>query len=451
MGILTNLFNRFRQSNSLNSPKSNLNPSPQANQIVNQPPVNQPPAIQALTNQSIDPSLRLAQLEAEANQIPVLEAKLLPKPKHNWKGKLIWTAILIGIPVTVLYVVNLPYPAIRRSVAKNLPVLLLPSQISTENNLKRSIELIEQAKQLIERPTSAADIELGLLKLKEGKESLNAIPLMSVDQWSEYTYGFYSWQYSWSRFQQIRGQVGELEAKAFQEKNAQTLLVDADLEVIKAKTQYQQAVTPTDKRGAIALWQSAIDKLNLIPSVTLAGKNAQQKLDGYQREFKELVGLAAGNERVISSITSAQQFARKAAQAGQNPPHTAERWLEIEKLWQLAIDDLSQISSQDAEAYIEARRLLAEYTANRSEIRIRRQAEEKSVIALDSAQKRIERLLVTTPSEIAAIDRNPIISQIQGVVNDLDRVQSGTTSYLKAQELKLFANNKLQQLQTMPK
>jgi hypothetical protein len=376
---------------------------------------------------------------------------LLPKPKQNWRGKLIWTAILIGIPAGVLYIVNLPYPAIRRSVAKTAPVLLLPSQISVDNNFKRSIELIQQAEQLIERPTSAADIDLGQQKLKEGKEHLDAIPLNSIDEWSEYTYGGYSWRFSWARFQQIRGRVGQLEAKVFQEKNAQALFVDADLELIKAKTQYQQAATPTDKRGAISLWQSAIDKLKLIPSVTLAGRNAQQKLESYQREFKESVGLAAGNEKVITRITSAQQFASKAAQAGQNPPHTAERWYEIEKLWELAIADLNQIPSQDLEAYNSARRLLAEFTANLGEIRVRRQAEEKSVIALDSAQKGIERLSASTPNDIKSVDRNHTISQIQAIINDLDKVQVGTTSYLKAQEIKLFANNKLQQLQSVPK
>jgi hypothetical protein len=45
------------------------------------------------------------------------------------------------------------------------------------------------------------------------------------------------------------------------------------------------------------------------------------------------------------------------------------------------------------------------------------------------------------------VDRNRVLSQLQSIINQLEKVQNGTTAYLKAQELLLSANNKLRQLQ----
>jgi len=425
MGILTGLFKRVKRKQS-----QNISPP-----VVNQSPTPLSPVInQSSSSSQPDPNAQLMQLEARMNQEMIqsqpLQLKTLPKPRQNWTGKLFWPAILIGIPVGAVYIVNLPYPVIRRPVAKVAPILLLPSQINIDSNFKQSMSLFQQAEQLIERPTSAADIDLGQQKLKEAKESLNAIPLNSGDEWSGYNYGWYNWQFSWGGFQQLRGRVGQLEAKVFQEKNSQALFVDAELALNTAKTQYQKAATPTDKRVAIASWQLAIDKLEEIPAVTLAGRSAQQKLVNYQREFKQEVGLAAGNEKVTTLIVSAQQFSRQAAQTGQNPPHKSEKWQEIEKLWQMAIDDLSQIPSQDLEGYAKARKLMAEYSANLGEIRVRRKAEEDSVNSFESAQNSIERLLASTPTDAKSLERNRTISQLQNIINDLDKVQNGTLPLL---------------------
>lgn len=432
MGIFARLFQQKTQ----NKASSNL-PSTVAN------------SQSSLTvNSKPDIDTRLRELEKELNQVQVLETKPLPKPKGNLGKKLIWTTILIGIPIGILYLVNLPYPAIRRPVAKVAPFLLLPSQISIDNNFKQSITLIEQAKQLIENATSSADIDLGEQKLQEGKEYLNAIPITSGNEWSGHNYGWYNWNFSWGGFQQLRGQVGQLEAKVFQEKNAQALLVEGELALNTAKTQYQQSKTPTDKRVAIKAWQSSIDQLEQIPSVTIAGKNAQQKLNAYQREFQEVVGLAANNEKVTTLITSAQQFSRKAAQRGQNPPHNVEYWSGVEKLWEMAINNLDKISENDLDGYAKAQELKAEYTTNLEEIRLRKQDERDSLNALESAQNQIERLLANIPTEANSSELNRTISEMQGIINELDKVKNGTTSYLKAQELKYFAKNKLQQLQS---
>jgi hypothetical protein len=179
----------------------------------------------------------------------------------------------------------------------------------------------------------------------------------------------------------------------------------------------------------------------------LAGKTAQKKLESYQQEFKDVVGLAAGNERISTLIAAAQQFSAQAAKAGQNPPHTVIQWQQVENLWQEAINRLEQVPTQDLEGYAQAQRLLATYQANLGEIRIRRQAQQNSESALEHAQRQIQSLIASTPTNPQLLDKNHTISQLQGIINQLQKVQPGTTTYLQAQQLLLSANNKLSQLQ----
>jgi hypothetical protein len=224
------------------------------------------------------------------------------------------------------------------------------------------------------------------------------------------------------------------------------LLTDSELALNKAKQQYQQAATPTDKQIAIASWRSAIDQLKQVPGSTLAGKTTQAKLESYQRDFQEVVGLAAGNERMSTLILGAQQFSWQAAKAGQNPPHTVAEWEQVEKLWQQAIARLEQIPSDDLTGYAEAQRLLAQYNTNLGQVRIRQQSEQNSVAALQQAQSQIQ----TLQANAQYLDHNRNISQLQSIINELEKVQNGTTAYLKAQNLLLSAQNKLNQLQSQP-
>jgi hypothetical protein len=183
-----------------------------------------------------------------------------------------------------------------------------------------------------------------------------------------------------------------------------------------------------------------------------SGKTANTKIKNYQLDFKELVGLAAGNERVSTFIDSAKQYSWKAAKEGQNPPHNVAKWEQIEKLWGLAILQLNEIRSNDLAGYAEAQKLRAEYSNNLGQVKIRQQAEQDSVRTLEQAQRRIESLLAATPTTAESLDRNRTIGKLQGIINDLEKVQNGTTSYLKAQELLVSAKNKLNQLSSqLPK
>lgn len=389
------------------------------------------------------------EMEAQAQYVPTRPHQTSPpaKSKGGFFSKLAWAAILLGIPIGVVWVANLPYSPIRRSVADKAPILLLPSYMSWDDSYRQAIASLEQARQLIDNPTSPADLDAGEQALKVAQDNLDALPLWFVEDWVEYRYDWYDWRFTPAGFRAARAEVGELQAKVFQQQNAQTLLAEGEGAIAAAKQQYQQAATPTDKQAALAAWRSALNQLEQVPSVTLAGMTARTKLDAYHQDFQEVVGLAADNERTITLIFAAQQFSWQAAKASQNPPHTVAEWERIEGLWREAIVRLEQIPAQDLAGYAKAQESLATYQSNLGQIRVRKQAEADSVQALEQAQARIESLLRYTPTDANSLDRNRTISQLQGIINQLAKVQNGTTAYLKAQELLLSAQNKLKQLQ----
>ena len=397
----------------------------------------------------------LAELEQEleqslASQTIQVHPRRSARPAFSSRKiftKLVWMGLLVGIPVGALWFINLPYPAIRRPVARVAPILLLPSYMGIDQNYRDAIALVEQADQLVNQATSHADIELGEQKVIQAQESLDALPIWFLYDYPEYRSWWYYWRFSPSRFDSARARVGELEAKVFQEKNARISLVEAEQALKQSKQQYQQATTATDKRLAVGGWRSALDQFEQIPSATFAGRTAQQQLIAAQREFQETVGLAAGNEQTASIIAAARGFAWEAAKLGQNPPHPVEEWQQVETFWQDAIERLEKIPPTDIAGYTEAQSLLVEYRSYLSEIKIRKQAEANSVQALRAAQERIQSLQASIPDNPKVLNRNYTISQLQGIINQLERIDNGTTAYLEAQQLLLFAKNKLKQIQ----
>ena len=384
------------------------------------------------------------EMEAEAQNLRPHKVTLpTAKAKRGIINKIITAAILVGVPVSVVWIANLPYSVIRRPVARTAPLLLLPSYMSMDSHYRQAIASVEQADQLIDNVTSPADLDLGEQKVKETQKHLDALPVWFLDDWPQYTYWF-GWRFSLYEVQTARARVGQLEAKVFQEKNAQTLFMQGENALNAAKQQYQQVLTPVDKQAAIVAWQAAIDQLEQLPSQTLAEKTAQKKLDAYKRDFREVVGLAADNERISTLIEAARQFSWQAAKVGQNPPYNVAKWEQIANLWQLAIDRLEAVPAQDLAGYAEAQKLLATYEANLGEVKIRQQAEQESVDALEQAQRQIESLLA---SNTKYVERSLMVSQLQSIITQLEKVQNGTTAYLKAQDILLSAHSRLKQLQ----
>ncbi|MFM2063336.1 MAG: hypothetical protein RLZZ507_3006 [Cyanobacteriota bacterium] len=417
-------------------------------------------------------------------------------------GKIKFAAFLIAGTAGVVWVVNLPYPMIRKPVAQVAPILLLPSFISMDHHYRGAIDALEQADQLVSRATSSADIELGGEKVKAAKKHLDNLPVWFLGYYPQRYCSLFScsWQFTFDEFEQARERVARLDAVVFQDKNALVPLNEAKNSLETAKQQYAQAENTKDRENAIANWQAAIDQLEQISQQTLAGKTAQTQLIAYKRDFEnarvssfitaaqefdlEAQKIQPTNSQVAAElwqqaiyrlekvpnenpqyvdaqkliasyqvkqktvvdprsttyIAAAKQYALAAAQASQNPPHTVQKWEQIAELWEKAIQELNNIQVQEP-SYVEAKKLMAQYQTNLGTIKNRRQAESEAKEILDEANKEIQSLIASPPG-----DKNQTKAAIIRVMNQLSSVKTGTTSYNEAQRLLKLADNQLKKL-----
>ncbi|MBO3461182.1 hypothetical protein G7B40_017185 [Aetokthonos hydrillicola Thurmond2011] len=350
-----------------------------------------------------------------------------------------WTFILLTSAAGVIWLVNLPYPMIRYPIAKKAPLLLLPSFISMDHNYRGAINSLEQADQLVNTATSSADIERGGEKVKEGQKNLDNLPVWFLGYYPQAYCSLWgcTWRFTLDEFEDARRRVARMDAKVFQEKNALKLLTQGEQALNTAKQQYEQTQNTPENHKAIASMQTAIDSLEQIPKETLAGKMAATKLAAYNRDFKNITKTTAGSDLTSTLIEAAKLFALQAAQASQNPPHTADEWGQIQSLWSQAIDRLQKIQVGDPN-YLEAQKLLVTYQTNAGIAQTRTKAESTSQEILKQANQQIQRLITRPPS-------NPqqLKGEIQGIINQLEGVKSGTTAYTEAQQLLAFARKKI--------
>jgi hypothetical protein len=146
-------------------------------------------------------------------------------------------------------------------------------------------------------------------------------------------------------------------------------------------------------------------------------------------------------------ISAAEGFAKKAAESGRNPPHPSARWNEIATMWQEAIKRLESIPANDVQGYAEAQRQLAEYRSNLSEVLVRLQNEQEAVQALDRANRNLADLWASLPKDGKDLNRNQTMGRFLAIRTELDKVKSGTTVYLPAQEIKIQVQNQLRLLE----
>lgn len=372
------------------------------------------------------------------------KAEKANQPSSIW-SKIVWAPVALVGGVGVIWFLNLPYPMIRKPVARIAPIVLFPSYMSMDYNYRKAVAKVEQADQLVNKSTSAADIDLGAEKVTEAQAHLDALPVWFLGYYPQRYCTFFScsWQFTFDEFESARKQIGRIEAKSFQEKNALNLLNEAEKSIEIAKQQYNVGVTPAEKKEAIADWQAAIDVLEEIAPSTLAGKTARPKLAAAKRDLKEEAGLTAGNQLSGSLIEAAKQFGMAAATASQNPPHSAEQWQQIADLWQEAVNRLKQVRV-DNPGYVEAQTKLAQYQINVGNANIRRQNEKDA----EAAMKRAKNLIADW--QRYALNENPntgvLASKLQEIINQLDLVKTGTTVSSEAQEVRQFAKNKLKEL-----
>lgn len=345
----------------------------------------------------------------------------------------------------LVWVLNLPYPMIRWPVARTAPILLLPSFVSMDHHYRQAISLVEQADQLVNQATAAADLELGSEKVKAAQKSLDALPVWFLGYYPQTYCGWFgcTWRFTMDEFQTARKEIGRMEARLFQEKNAQTQLNQAEEALEAAREAYQRATTEADRSTALEAWQRGMDILRQVPPPTLAGRQAPPKLAAAERDFGQVAGFTAGSARSGSLIDAARQFAEVANQLGGNAPHSEAEWAESQRQWEEAIARLKEIDVKDPD-YGPAQKLLAQYQKNLSQVRVRLQQEKEAVAAFEEAQRLTESLLATTPSDRRQVDRNQLKGQLWRIINRLKTVKPGTTVYAEAQALMKSAQAKLQ-------
>ncbi|MEM7579631.1 MAG: hypothetical protein AAF316_07210 [Cyanobacteria bacterium P01_A01_bin.80] len=428
---------------------------------------------------------------SEANQPPTILDIII--------RRIAWTIVLLSIPSGIIWLINLPYPMIRKPVAEKAPILLLPSYISMDNSYRRAIDSLEQAEQLLTRSTSTADVEMGAIKVKEAQKHLENLPVWFLGYYPKAYCGIFrcTWKFTFDEFEIARRRAGKLEAIAFQGTNALTPLKKAEVEVTKAQKQYEQAKNIKDREKAIAKWQNAISQFDQIPRQTLAGKDAAAKIKGYRQQYQNalvasyisaaqefdaeaqrirgtqsqaasqlwqqavihLQKVPKENPRYVeaqklsafyqakfktvvnsyggSYIEGAKQFALAAAQQSQNPPHSAAKWGEIARLWGKAIQQLERIGVKEP-GYVEAQKLLAEYQTNLGIIKTRQKLEVESQEVFKKVNITIQNLNASPPSDPRAFK-----AQIQGIISQLRTIPSGTTVYKEAQQLIKSASERL--------
>lgn len=355
-----------------------------------------------------------------------------------------WATLLTLGGAGTIAIANLPYPPIRRPVARVAPILLLPSFMQMDYHYREAIALSEQADQLVNQATSAADFQLGTEKVHQAQEHLDALPVwfLGYEPTPYCSLMGCSWHFTLDEFQAARQSIARMEAKLFQEQNALTLLEEVNGALSAAKGKYLAANT-TERNPAIAAWQTAIDRLGQIPAETLAGRTAQTQLTSAQRDFQDVTGTMSASQRSSNAVEAAKLFAIQAATASQNPPHPEAQWEQIAQLWQEAIDRLKSVDAENP-GYLEAQTKLAEYTVNLGQAQTRQVAERDSLSALQQAKARVS----DWQSLAASNPQSPqLVSRLQDIINELDNVQNGTTAAAEARELRQFAQNKLVQLQ----
>ena len=343
-----------------------------------------------------------------------------------------------------LWFVNLPYPMVRWPVAKVAPMLLLPSFMRMDHNYRQTIIYTEQADQLINNATSAADFELGADKSVQAQNHLDQLPVWFLGYYPQRYCQFFScgWKFTLDEFQDARALIGRMEAQIFQEQNALELLGTGTVAVETAKEQYKTVQTSAEKTTALADWQAGMDQLNEIPSGTLASSQAQKRLEAFRRDYSSLAGATANVQQSNDLVTVAKNFGAQAAEIVQGPPHQASTWEQAEGLWEMAITELNKVP-ESSPGYVEAQKLLAQYITNKGQIETQKQNEQEAVATI----KNVRSIVIQLIDKAERGEIRGLQAELQQVIQNLETVPESTTVFDEAQQLQRQAQNKLNELQ----
>jgi hypothetical protein len=346
--------------------------------------------------------------------------------------------------VGLVSIANLPYPMIRRPIARVAPILLLPSYIEMDENYRGAISNVEQADQFVNAATSREDIEIGAQRVAQAQANLDKLPVWFLgyepQRYCQMSFmsSSCSWQFTLDEYEEARTRIGRMEAKVVQEKNALDQLEQAIAQVSQAQADYAAGTNPSQ---AMRSWQLGMDQLMQLPPQTLAGSMAQGKLVPLQRDYNAIAGASSQYNQGNNLMVSAKNFAGEGAKICQNPPHPVTTWQECISLWTQAIERLNQITVNDL-GYNDAQKLLAQYQSNVSSLKIRMEAERVSSAAYDLAQQQTNTFIQNQTQDLGQGQ-----AQLQSIINELKKVQPGTTHHSEAQQQLKQAQVKLKSYQ----
>jgi hypothetical protein len=359
-------------------------------------------------------------------------------------GFLKWGVITTTVSVGLVAIANLPYPMIRTPVANTVPIVLLPSFISMDRNYRTAIANVEQADQLVNQATSAADLDRGAVHVADAQAALDRLPVWFLGYQPRAYCIFFgcTWKFTLDEFEQARKQIARMDARIFQENNALVDYTAAQADLEAAREADAIAASNVEKNQALVAQQRAIDQLMAVPAETLAGRLARQQADNADRDLASTANSVAGDARTSNLVDAAKAFAMQAATLSQNPPHSAERWRQVVTLWEEATTKLRDVQPDDP-GYAEAQTKLAEYQSNIGVTKIRLAAEESATRSFEQAKA----LIPEWQSIIADDPSDPqLVSLLQKILNELNQIESGTTPYEEAQTLRQQAQDAQTQL-----
>lgn len=218
-------------------------------------------------------------------------ARLNRPPSRFWMG-LKFGTIALALGAGGIWLVNRPIPWIRYPVAENAPFLLTPSYMAMDYNYRKAIAFVEQSDQLVNNSTAFEDLELGTQKVKAAQKHLDELPAWFLGHYpGDYCrWARCSWRFTIDEFRSARQEIARMDAKLFQEKNAQTRFEQTEQSLAEAIRIIDDGASGIDRARALAQWRSAIDALNQLPKTTLAGRLAQNKMSALERDFRAIVG-----------------------------------------------------------------------------------------------------------------------------------------------------------------
>lgn len=375
---------------------------------------------QIVRDQFPDFNQEVLEQAAQVNRIPLMYYQVM-------RGGLVFVGI-----ITILWLINLPFPFIRWPISKTVPVLLFPSLMTMDYHYKRSIEISEQTDQLVQEAATIEDINLGAENIKTAHRHLDQIPTWFLEFEPKLYCSLFrcSWQFTPEEYQVTRQNIQKIEAIIIQEQYAHQRLEEAEYALNSAVQEYKEI--QSGQIRVIAAWQAAIDLFDQIPSNTVAGRLSENRSLKAQQDFERKVDEATREKRGTTLVASAQQFALQAINVAQNPPHPVERWEQAIRLWETAIRQLEKVS-EDNSSYPEAQEKLSEYRANLRKIERRLQDEKDSLEAMEKAQELILEWRELTRS--SNLDFQVMNWKLSNIIYTLRDVKPGTTVNAEAQDL----------------